>query len=245
MKILSLVGFLGCLVAANATDPCTYDGIILTSCNGTACPQGKYDVPAPTLSIGELAFSGCENLTEVTFPDSLQTIEQDAFSDTGLTSVVYLGSKPVTAPTCDDPCKEVQCTTDPPEDIPLGVCGDPCTYDGTTLTSCNGAACPRGPFQPRDDTTSIGAFAFSECESLTSVDLSQTQVTRIGKGAFYRASLNSITFPPSLQTIEDRAFQEAESLISVDLSQTQVTTIEIFTFEKCYKLASVTFPPSL
>ena len=85
MKFLSLVGFLGCTVAANAQ--CTFDGTILTSCSDAACPQGEYVVPPGTTSIGDGAFSECASLTSVTFPNSLESIGRNAFDDTGLTSV--------------------------------------------------------------------------------------------------------------------------------------------------------------
>lgn len=79
---------------------------------------------------------------------------------------------------------------------------------------------------------SIGEYAF-ESTKLNTVDLFNTQITSlpegcfyncgqlsdvklpigftsIGKNAFYRSSIASITFPPSLQKIDDYAFQYAK-----------------------------------
>ena len=72
-----------------------------------------------------------------------------------------------------------------------------------------------------DGVTSIGAYAFSFCESLQSITIPNT-VTSIGAGAFeYCESLQSITIPNT------------------------VTSIGAYAFYSCYSLQSITIPKSV
>lgn len=63
--------------------------------------------------------------------------------------------------------------------------------------------------------TSIGNYAFSDKESLTTVKL-LSGVKSIGDGAFYLTALSNINFPNSLETIGNEAFK-----------QTKLTTVVI------------------
>ena len=113
----------------------------------------------------------------------------------------------------------------------------------------------------------IGEYAFSGCESLASVELSEgletieadafagykkltaikipASVKEIQKNAFYNCSeLNSVTFAPnsSLTTIGEQAF-ESNGLTSIEIPAT-VTQIGSSAFYSCGSLESVTFAPN-
>ena len=70
--------------------------------------------------------------------------------------------------------------------------------------------------------TSIGSYAFSRCDALTSVE-----------------------FPASLTTIGSYAFSDCAALTSVDLSSTSLTSIDYRAFERCAALTSLKLPVSL
>lgn len=57
--------------------------------------------------------------------------------------------------------------------------------------------------------TSLPEGCFYDCEQLSDVKL-PIGFTSIGKNAFYKSKIASITFPPSLQKIDDYAFQNAQ-----------------------------------
>ena len=95
-----------------------------------------------------------------------------------------------------------------------------------------------------DGVTSIGNYAFSDCESLSSIVMPES-VTSIGDYAFYYCtSLSSIDLPESVTSIGDRAFSYCHSLGSIDLPES-VTSIGNGVFYYCESLSSIIIPESV
>lgn len=115
--------------------------------------------------------------------------------------------------------------------------------------------------------TKIGLYAFRNCNNLTSLDLSYTNVTiietysfqgctnlssvsfpstlqYIGWSTFQNTHLTSVTFPSSTQDISPGAFQNNPYLTSVDFSNLSITNIKQSCFYQC-NLSSVTLPSSI
>ena len=92
--------------------------------------------------------------------------------------------------------------------------------------------------------TSIGEYAFFECNGLTSVTIPNS-VTSIGREAFYYCSgLTSITIPNSVTSIGGDAFYNCSGLTSVTIPNS-VTSIGSHAFYRCHGLTSVTIPNSV
>jgi len=92
----------------------------------------------------------------------------------------------------------------------------------------------------------IGRYSFKFCYNLISIDLSNTEVTKIMAGTFADCvSLCSVFLPKILQEIGDYAFQDCFSLKEIDLSETVVTKIGRLAFNSCISLVSVKFPDTL
>ncbi len=86
--------------------------------------------------------------------------------------------------------------------------------------------------------TSIGDWAFYECNSLTSITLPDS-VTSIGEDAFYECnSLTRITIPTSVTTIDSGAFGSCNSLTSIMIPDS-VTSIGDYAFVYCTSLKSI------
>lgn len=92
-----------------------------------------------------------------------------------------------------------------------------------------------------DSVTTIGRGAFAECNALTSINLPSNLVS-IGSDAFSPcASLTSITIPDSVTSIGESAFMGCTKLETISLSS-NLTKIEAHTFSSCTSLKSVTIP---
>ena len=90
-----------------------------------------------------------------------------------------------------------------------------------------------------DGLTSIGYYAFYDCESLTSITIPNS-VTSIGHGAFEGCEgLTSITIPNSVTSIGVYAFFGCEGLTSITIPNS-VTSIGDGAFQECSSLTSVT-----
>ena len=94
------------------------------------------------------------------------------------------------------------------------------------------------------NVTSIGKFAFSYCDSLTSITIPDS-VTSIGESAFNGCtSLTSITIPDSVTSIGGWAFSGCTSIKSITIPDS-VTEIGRSAFIDCTSLTSITIPDSV
>ncbi|MCQ2200085.1 MAG: leucine-rich repeat domain-containing protein [Paludibacteraceae bacterium] len=94
------------------------------------------------------------------------------------------------------------------------------------------------------DVTSIGASAFVNCTSLTSINIPNS-VTSIGEAAFSGcAAITSIEIPESVTTIGMTAFMNCTSLTSINIPNS-VTTIGANAFSGCTNLTSIEIPSSV
>lgn len=91
-----------------------------------------------------------------------------------------------------------------------------------------------------DGVTTIGAHAFEDCSSLTSIIIPEG-VTTIGAYAFFGcSSLTSITIPSTVTSIGDQAFAGCANLSSIDLPEGVEMGINVFMGRT--EITSVTIP---
>lgn len=92
--------------------------------------------------------------------------------------------------------------------------------------------------------TTIGESAFRSCANLRGVSIPGS-VTRIGMSAFFQCgALTGVTIPDSVTSIGMDAFEECASLTSIVIPN-GVTGVGSWTFAKCASLVSVTLPDTL
>ena len=213
-------------------------------------------------SIGDYVFSSCKSLTSVTIPDSVTSIGKEAFASCySLTSVTIPDSVTSIGESSFEFCASLTSVTIGDSVTSIGeyafhfceslanIIVDPsnlnyCSIDGVlfnknaTVLIQYSTGNPRTVYTIPDSVTSIGEYAFKNCEILTSITIPDS-VTSIGWGAFqYCASLTSVTIGDSVTSISSNAFYSCESLTSITIPAS-VTSIGDLAFTDCNALETV------
>lgn len=102
----------------------------------------------------------------------------------------------------------------------------------------------KGEYSIREGVKVIGNNAFSECRSLTNINIPNS-VTNIGDGAFAGCKLlTKIDIPDSVTNIGDKAFLRCSCLTSINIPNS-VTCIEKGAFGGCGSLVNIIIPNSV
>ncbi len=183
-------------------------------------------------SIGDSAFAWCNNIENVSIPESVTKIGSYSFAHcTSLANISIPESVKaigISAFTGDYKLKSIN--------IPDGL-----EHIGNNaFSNCNSLTSVIIP----DSVTIISENVFGWCSNLTSI-LIPDSVTSIGDSAFSGCtSLTSITIPDSVTSIGTYAFSGCASLTGIMLPDS-VTSIGNGTISGCASLTSITIPDSI
>ena len=196
--------------------------------------------------IGSYAFSGCDDLTNITLPNSLKTIGTSAFSGcSGLTNIVIPETVETIGAYAFNNCIGLVDVNIPNTVLSVGKYAfNGCTNLSNVSLGNSIQEIQEGTFYGCDSLSSIvipnsvtiiGASAFEGCGNLTSVVLGNS-ITIIGEFAFnYCTHLESIVFSNSLTKIGREAFYYCWSLKSIIIPNS-VTYIGYKAFGDCFDL---------
>ncbi|MBE7052804.1 MAG: leucine-rich repeat domain-containing protein [Ruminococcaceae bacterium] len=242
-------------------------------------------------TIGVSTFSYCFAVEEVTIETGVTAISDNAFYRCdGLKNVYYTGTQSqwneiVISSVGNDNLTSATITYVIPL-VASGVCGENVTYkldeEGTLTISGTGdmyhwSSTSPSPWSPynntikkiiiEDNITNIGAHSFTDCVSLTDVDITDDIVnvgaysfrnckslmsiiipkstTRIESGAFYNCiSLTDVTLFESVENIGNSAFSGCTNLANINIPKS-VTNIENSAFSNCSNLTSIDIPEGI
>lgn len=215
-------------------------------------------IPNSVTSIGNSAFYRCSSLRSVTVKATTPpTIGSNAFNSS---PTCYIPAGTLAAYQASDWANSVSGF------VEQGQCGDNLyfTITNNTLSITGSGAMydytssALAPWYSQranitsitlpDGLTSIGAWAFYDCDSISSTSIPST-VTAIGNEAFYHcSSLTSLSIPDAVTTLGYEAFANCTLLTNVSLGSS-VTSIGGYAFSYCPALAKMTLksetPPTI
>ena len=224
-------------------------------------------IPNTVTSIGESAFSGCENLSSITIPNSVTSIEVWAFASCYALDAVFIDAiMPPTLiynytlykyqvfsgkyPTCYVPCGTLaayQASDWAKEGVTLQekTCENNIPINQIQYTSSDGnVITPNIGYMTEFDA--FGANIVSNTyENGVGTITFDGAVSRIGYQSFSNSeTLTSITLPDSISTIDFEAFRNCDRLKLVTIPNS-VYGIWDYAFGECDSLVAVNIPASV
>ncbi|MBO7652421.1 MAG: leucine-rich repeat domain-containing protein [Bacteroidales bacterium] len=206
------------------------------------CELTSVTIPNSITSIGNYAFANCVGLSSLTIPDSVTSIGGSAFFR--VKNVVYSGTatgSPWGALTVN------------------GYIDGYLVYSDSTRTYLTGCSPEAISVTIPTSVTSMGDYAFSQCNELTSVYYTGSIEQwcgisfGIGEGNPLTCAHNlyidnnlvtNLVIPETITEIKSYAFFGASCLRSVAIPNS-VTSIGIYAFKNCSGLTSLTIPNSV
>ena len=164
----------------NQVDGVVYINNVLYKYKGTMSEDTSISIKDGTVSISPYAFDGCSGLTEVTIPNSVTEIGEEAFFDTAwynnqADGVVYINNI----------LYEYKGTM--PDGTSISIKDGTVSISPNAFAYCSGLTSVTIP----NSVISIGKVAFYYCSGLTSVTIPNS-VTEIGEYAFSKSGIRLI-----------------------------------------------------
>ena len=191
----------------------TETGTLIKGCDTTVIPEG-------VKKIGDLAFSDCLGIKEISFPDSLTSIGTSAFRGCSSLEGLSIGAG-------------------------VSEIGDNAFFKCTGLTSIE--VSEDNPVY--DSRENSNALIHTEdgflIQASSETDTVPEGVKKLGVYSFSGLpGPKTVKLPSSLETIEDNAFSDCHSLEEITIPNS-VTDLGVYAFSSCYKMKKITLSKGL
>ncbi len=177
----------------------------------------EFFVPDGVTEIGDLAFSGCVNLSRVRLPDSLFEIGECAFEYGGLQEISIPADVGLIDYDAFSECRDLSRIS---------------VAEGNARYYVSG-----GCLIDRQERAIIAAVK-------NAVIPTDADIDKIFDGAFSQRDIKNLIVPDNIKEICDHSFRNCGELTEVRLSRS-VLSIEDFAFENCEALTAVYIEPTL
>ncbi|MBO4802141.1 MAG: leucine-rich repeat domain-containing protein [Bacteroidaceae bacterium] len=200
------------------------------------------------------AFNGCSRLQTITFPDSITSIEDRAFSECTNLSVTIPSSVTRIGDEAFYECKGLSGLLTLPDSLKtigikafqgcsnltgsLIIPNSVTTIGELAFFCCTGLT---GSLSIPNSVTTIGDAAFYFCTGLSGTLIIPNTITKIGEGSFSHCSsfTGPLTIPNSVITIENDAFRECSGFTGPLTIPNSVQSIGIYAFAGCENINRV------
>lgn len=220
----------------------------------------------PVVAIGQSAFYGKNLIQYVHLPDSVQTIEPNAFQFCSFTNVVFGTGLTNIGYHAFWGCENLRAFTVPAGNTAFSdLDGVLFNVDKTTLIQYPQGKAGTGNYSIPDTVRTIASQAFASCSTLTNIDL-PNNLNTIGDQAFYSCQgITNTVIPDSVTNSMTQCYLGCSSLLSAAIGNgvsrldgtftdcptlnrvtlgTGVTNLTE-TFIRCYQLRSIDLPPQI
>ncbi len=184
---------------------------------------------------GVSAFSGCVNITEMTFEDGIEVIPSCLAIGTGIKSLTFPDSVKIISENAFENCTSLSEVT-----LPKNI-EELCSKAFESCTGLTSITIPKTLKKAHTDYNSQGAF--NKCENLTEV-IFEEGIEVIPGFVMRDTGIKNIKFPDSVKEIESSAFSFCSNLTEINLPE-NIEILHSNAFADCIGLTSVTIPKSL
>lgn len=203
-------------------------------------------------TVSEQLFWGCNTLKTVTLGERISKIDDSAFYNTAIESVVFPNTLDSIGKNAFYGCalKNINLIDNIKYvgEAAFSYCsalnsitfGNGCTViNPKCFQACSSLTSVSIP----DNITAIGSSAFEDCSNLASIVLSSS-IDSLGFDCFKGTGFKRIVLPNSIKTIPFECFSGCKSLENISLPN-ELSSIGISAFSGCTSLKSITLPESV
>lgn len=190
------------------------------------------DIPNTVISIEENAFKHCFDLLKLNLPDGLKSIGRGAFSCCFTLEEVSIPSDiQVIEENMFQFCCSLVRISIPDNVTALGSNAFECCMALTDITI-------------PESVTYIGDRVFAYCWDLENIEIPEN-VKTIGANAFKCCSLKKVYIPQSVKTLGSNAFMGCTDLSDITFADYSITAINANAFEDCHAIEKIVLPKGL